>query len=115
MKKIAIELLQSIVKKIFVDAQLSDKQASELTEQLLYSEQHGMTSNGLVRVKWIIDQLHKYLKKSPIKLLKNEMTELYDAIGVLGYAVLNEIVKQQGSAKSKKITSHSTMIFSFRS
>ena len=43
MKKIAIELLQSMVKKIFVDAQLSDEQANELTEQLLYSEQRGVT------------------------------------------------------------------------
>tara|TARA_B100001057_G_scaffold429897_1_gene456279 strand:- start:472 stop:819 length:348 start_codon:yes stop_codon:yes gene_type:complete len=115
MKKIAIELLQSVVKKIFVDAQLSDKQANELTEQLLYSEQRGVTSHGLVRVKWIIDQLHKYPKKSPIQLLKNEITELYDASGVLGYVALNEIVKQQGAAKNKKITSLSTMIFSFRS
>ena len=115
MKKIAIELLQSMVKKIFVDAQLSDKQANELTEQLLYSEQRGVTSHGLVRVKWIIDQLHKYPKKSRIQLLKNEITELYDASGVLGYVALNEIVKQQGAAKNKKITSHSTMIFSFRS
>ncbi|MFS1894661.1 Ldh family oxidoreductase [Vibrio lentus] len=103
MKKIAIELLQSMVKKIFVDAQLSDKQANELTEQLLYSEQRGVTSHGLVRVKWIIDQLHKYPKKSPIQLLKNEITELYDASGVLGYVALNEIVKQQGAAKNKKI------------
>jgi LDH2 family malate/lactate/ureidoglycolate dehydrogenase len=103
MKTIAIGRVQNTVKQVFVNAGLMDKQAHELTEQLLYSEQRGVTSHGLVRIQWILDQLHKYPNNSPVQLLQNEMTELYDADGVLGYVALNEIVKKQADAKGGKI------------
>ncbi|MDT2241693.1 Ldh family oxidoreductase [Paenibacillus larvae] len=59
-KTYTIESLRQKVQNRFEQAGLSEYQAREMSEQLLYAEMRGISSHGLVRIKWVTEQLHKY-------------------------------------------------------
>ncbi|MEV2501098.1 Ldh family oxidoreductase [Paenibacillus larvae] len=94
-KTYTIESLRQKVQNRFEQAGLSEYQAREMSEQLLYAEMRGISSHGLVRIKWVTEQLHKYPLKNVRLLLQNREAELYDADGVLGYLALNEVAEKE--------------------
>jgi LDH2 family malate/lactate/ureidoglycolate dehydrogenase len=98
--------IEGLIKKVeerFAKAGLDRNQAKEITNQLLYAEQRGISSHGLVRIKWIMEQVSEYSKPNADLLIENGVTELYDANGVLGYLALNDIAERQGEAIDKSI------------
>ncbi|NOJ73795.1 hypothetical protein HMI46_25100 [Paenibacillus alvei] len=98
-----IESLRQKVQNRFEQAGLFEDHAREMTEQLLYSELRGISSHGLVRIKWVTEQIHKYPLQNARLLVQNRETELYDAEGVLGYLALNEITEKQEHAEGHTI------------
>jgi LDH2 family malate/lactate/ureidoglycolate dehydrogenase len=103
MKVYTREQLFPVVQQRFERCGLSVQNAQELTEQLFYSEQRGIESHGLVRIKWIVEQLHKYPRDHVQLLAQKSGCELYDAHGVLGYLALNQVVESQRTADEETI------------
>lgn len=96
-----VDQIRYSIKKCFNNAGLSEKNAYEIGEQLLYAERRGIKSHGLVRIKWILNQLNKYPQKDVSCIIKNGNCELYDSDGVLGYLALNQIIEQLESADNQ--------------
>jgi ureidoglycolate dehydrogenase (NAD+) len=103
MRKKTVKELHQKVRERFMKEGLCEEDATELTEHFMYSELRGIKSHGLVRIKWILDQLHKYPEREIKQILVNGPCELYDAANVLGYLALKQVVDMQGNAEKQTI------------
>ena len=103
MKEYKVEEIRIRIVSRFKEGGLSDLHANEMANQLLYAELRNITSHGLVRVKWVLEQIHKYQNQKLIQLIANDNIELYDGKDMLGYFALNEIVENQTFSNGKTI------------
>jgi LDH2 family malate/lactate/ureidoglycolate dehydrogenase len=81
------------------EAGLPHESAEELTKQLLYAEQRGLRTHGLVRLRWLASLLDQYPDSKIQLLLDGGMHQLYDGKGVLGQIALQQVVEQQPTAE----------------
>jgi LDH2 family malate/lactate/ureidoglycolate dehydrogenase len=98
MSQYCVEEIRPKIIDCFQKAGLSPGDAIELCEQLLYAEMRGIESHGLVRIQWILNQIHKYPNPKVKEIIVKDNCELYDADGVLGYLALSQITNRQKNA-----------------
>jgi len=98
-----VDEIRPKINNCFRKAGLTAEDAAELCEQLLYAEMRGIESHGLVRIKWILNQIHQYPNLKVKEVIVKDDCELYDADGVLGYLALSQITNRQKSASNQSI------------
>lgn len=99
----SMDEIRTKITELFLKAGLSKEASAEISEQLLYAEMRGIESHGLIRIKWILEQIHKYPNSEINSVIKKDTCELYDGNGVLGYLALSQITNQLPSAANQTI------------
>lgn len=98
MKRYPITEVKEKAVRYFSKAGLPQEAAEELTKQLLYAEQRGLKTHGLVRLRWLTTLIDQHPNTKVQLVLDGGVHQLYDGKGVLGQIALQQVVDQQPTA-----------------